>query len=213
MSSEPEQLMFLELKSYDHFWKLYLTVQSYLIGRQEYMHSFPFALILYLSFVVVVVVIQSLSHVRLFSTPELQHARLRCPLPPTVCSNSCPLSWWCHPTILSSFAPFSSCPQSFPASGSFLMSWLFTSGGQSIGASASASVLPMNIQGWFHLGLTGLISWLSKGLSRVFSSIQLYQFFGTQPSLQSNSHIHTWLLEKAYLWIYGSLLASDVPIF
>ena len=114
----------------------------------------------------------------------LQHARLPCPLPsPGACSNSCPLSLWCHPTISSSVIPFSSCPQSFPASGSFLMSWLFVSGGQSIGA--SASVLPMNIQDWFPLGLTGLISLQSKRLSRVFSNttVQKHQFFGTQPSL------------------------------
>ena len=103
---------------------------------------------------------------------SLQHARLPCPsLSPRVCSKSCPLSWWCYVTILSSVFPFSSCPQSFPASGSFPMSRLFTSGGQSIGASASASVLPgLNIQGWFPLGLSGLISLLSKGLSRVFSN-------------------------------------------
>ena len=87
-----------------------------------------------------------------------------------VCSGSCPLSQWCHPTISSSVVPFSSCPQFFPASGSFPVSWLFASGGQSIGASASASVLPGNIQGWFLLGLTGLISFLSKGLLKVFSS-------------------------------------------
>ena len=115
----------------------------------------------------------------------LKHARLPCPsLSLGVCSNSCPLSWWCHPTISSSIAPFSSCPQSFPASGSFPMSQLFTSGGQSIGASASTSVLPMSIQGWFPLGLTGLISWQSKELSRVFSNtFPKHQFFGTQPSL------------------------------
>ena len=96
----------------------------------------------------------------------------------------CPLSWWCPPTISSSVSPFSSCPQSFPASESFPMSWLFTSGGQSIGA--SASVLPMNSQGWFPLGLTGSISLLSKGLSRVFSSItiQKHQFFSTQTSFK-----------------------------
>ena len=99
----------------------------------------------------------------------LQPTRLPCPsLSPRVCTNSCPLSWWCHPTISPSAAPFS-CPQSFPALGSFTMSRLFTSGGQSMGASASASVLPMNIQDWFPLGLTGLISLLSKGFSRVFS--------------------------------------------
>ena len=95
------------------------------------------------------------------------------------CSNLCPLSRWCHPTISSSVVPFSSCLQSFPVSGSFLMSWLFISGGQSIGASASASIFPKNIQDWFPLGLTGLISLQSKGLSRVFSSttVQKHQFF------------------------------------
>ena len=129
----------------------------------------------------------------------LQHPRLPCSSPsPGVCSNSGPSSQRCHPTILSSVIPFSSCLQSFPASGSFPMSWLFASGGQSIGASTSASVLPMNIQGWFPLGLTGLISLQTKGLSRVFSNttIQKHQFFSAQPSLWSNSHIHTWLLEK-----------------
>ena len=110
----------------------------------------------------------------------------RLPFPslfPRVCSNSSPLSWWCHPTNSSSVIPFSSCLQSFPASGSFLMSWLFASGGQSIGTSASASVLPMNVQGWFPLGLTGLISLLSKGLSRLFSSTTVWkhQIFDTQP--------------------------------
>ena len=101
----------------------------------------------------------------------LQHSRLPCPLPASgTCSNSCPLCWWCHPTTSSSLVPFSSCPQSFPASGSSPMSQLFASGGQSIGVSASASVLPMNIQDWFPLELTGLISLLSKGLSQVFSN-------------------------------------------
>ena len=101
---------------------------------------------------------------------RLQHTRLPCPSPsPRVCSNSCPLSWWWHPTFSSSVIPFSSCLQSFPALGSFPVSWLFASGGQSIGASASASVLPINIQGLFPLGLTGLISLLSKGLSRVLN--------------------------------------------
>ena len=101
----------------------------------------------------------------------LQHARLPCPsLSSEVCSDSCPLNWWCHPTISSSVFLFSSCPQSFPASGIFPMSWLFISGGQGIGASALASVLPMNIQGWFSWGLTGLISLLCKGLSGVFSN-------------------------------------------
>ena len=127
------------------------------------------------------------------------HARPPCPSPTSrVYSNSCPLSQWCHPTISSSVVPFSSCPQSFPASGSFQMSQFFTSGGQSIGVSASASVLPVNIQDRFPLGWTGWISLLSKGLSRVFSSttVQEYQFFSVQPSLWSNSHIHTWLLGK-----------------
>ena len=107
-------------------------------------------------------------------------------------------SQWCHPTVSSSVAHFCSFAQSFPASGSFPMSWVFTSGGQSIGTSASASVHPMNIQDWFPLGLTGLISLLSRGLSKLFFSttVQKHQFFGTQPSLWSNCHIHVWLLEK-----------------
>ena len=129
----------------------------------------------------------------------VQHARLPCPsASPRACSNSCPLRWWCHLTISSSDVPFSSCLQSFPASGSFLMSQLFASGGQSIGASALVSVLPMNIQEWFPLGFTGVISLHSTGLSRVFSTttVQKHQFFGAQPSSQSNSHIPTWLLEK-----------------
>ena len=124
----------------------------------------------------------------------LQHTRLPCPpLSPGVGSHSCPLSRWCHPTISSSVASFSSSLQSFPASGSFPMSQFFTLGGQSIGASASASVLPMNIQDWFPLGLTGLISFQSKELSRVFSNttVQKHQFFSAQFSLWSNSHIAT----------------------
>ena len=130
------------------------------------------------------------------ATLGLQHFRLPChSLSPRVCSNSCPLSRWYHPIISFSAAPFSSSPLSFPASGSFPMSWLFTSGDQSIRASASASVLPMNIQGWFPLGLTDLISLLSKGLSRVFSSIiiQKNQLLNTQPSLWSNSHIYPYM--------------------
>ena len=113
----------------------------------------------------------------------LQHVRLPCPsLSPAVCSNSCSLSWWCHPVISSSVAPFSFCPQSCPASGSFPVNWLLTSGHQSFGASASASLLPMNIQCWYPLGLTGWISLQSKRPSRVFSSttIRKNQFFGTQ---------------------------------
>ena len=116
----------------------------------------------------------------------LQHARSPCPSStPGACSNSCPSSRWCHPTISSSVIPFSSCLQSCPASGSFPMSQFFLSGGQSTGVSASASVLPMNIQGWFPLVLTGLISLLSKELSRVFSNtkVQKLQFFGAQLSL------------------------------
>ena len=122
-----------------------------------------------------------------------------CPsLTPGVYSNLCPLSRWYHPTILSSAISFSSCLQSFPASGSFSMSQFFTWRGQSIGVTASASVLPVNIQDWFPLGWTGWISLQSKGLSRVFSNttVQKHQFFGAQLSLYSNSHIHTWLLEK-----------------
>ena len=129
----------------------------------------------------------------------LQHARLPCPLPtPGACSNSCPLSRWCHPTISCSVIPFSSCLKSFPASGYFPVSQFFPSGGQRIGVSASASVLAMKIQNWFPLGSTGLISLQSKRLSRVFSNttVQKHQFFGTQLSSQSNSHIHTWPQEK-----------------
>ena len=147
----------------------------------------------------VVAVVLSPSRVQILWPHGLQHARLRCPLPsPRACSNSCPSSQWCHPTILSSVTPYSSCLQSFPVSGSFLMSRFFPSGGQSSGASASASVHPMNIQDWFALGLIGLISLQSKGLSRVFSNTTIWkpQFFGSQPSLWSNSHIYTWLLEK-----------------
>ena len=130
---------------------------------------------------------------------ESQHTRPSCPSPtPGVQPNSCASSRWCHPAISSSVVPFSSCPQSLPASGSFPMSQLFASGGQSIRVSASASVLPMNTQDWSPLGWTGWISLQSKGLSRVFSStiVLKHQFFGTQLSSQSNSHIHTWALEK-----------------
>ena len=129
----------------------------------------------------------------------LQHARLPCLSPtPGACSNSCPFSQWCHWTISPSVVPFFSCLQSFPASGSFPMSQFFASSGQSIGTSASASVLAMNIQGWFCLGLTGLISLQSKGLLKVLSNttVQKHQFFCAQLSLWSNSHIYTWPLEK-----------------
>ena len=128
-----------------------------------------------------------------------QHTRLCCPSPiPEVYSNSCPLSWWGHPNISSFVVPFSSCLQSFPASGSFPMSQLFSLGGQNNGASASSSVLPINIQDWFPSGLTGLISLQSKGLSRVFFNTtgQKHQFLRAQPSLWSNTHIHTWLTGK-----------------
>ena len=128
---------------------------------------------------------------------RLQHARPPCPSPtPRVYSDSCPLSWWCHATISSSVVPFSSCLQSFPASGSFQMSQLFASG-QSIGVAASASVLPKNIQDWFPWGLTGLIL-QTKQFWRVFSNttVQKHEFFSAQLSLVSNSHIHTRLLEK-----------------
>ena len=152
--------------------------------------------------------------VRLLATPRT--AAHQTSLSFTIsCSNSCPLCQWCHPTISSSVAPFSSCPQSFSASESFPMSQLFASGGQSIGTSASASVLPMNIQSWLPLGLTGLIFLLSKGLSRVFSSVTVWkhQFFSTQPSWRSNSHIHTWLL-KNYSFDYADLCQqSDVSAF
>ena len=114
------------------------------------------------------------------------------------------------PTISSSVVPFSSCPQSLPASGSFPMSQLFVSGGQSIGLSASTSVRPMNTQDWSALGWTGWISLQSKGISRVFSNttVQKHQFFGTQLSSQYNSHIHTWLLEKPQPWLDGPLLTT-----
>ena len=136
-------------------------------------------------------VVQSLSRVQLFATPwtyDPKHLRLPCPsLSSGVCSNSCPLSWWCYLTVSSSAISFF-CLQSFPGTGSFPMSQLLTSSGQSVGASATD--LPMNIQDWFPLGLPGLISLQSKGLSGVFSSsaIQKHQFLRAQPSLWSNSH-------------------------
>ena len=130
---------------------------------------------------------------------ELQHTRPPCPSPtPGLHSNSRPSSWWYHPYISSSVVPFSSCPQSLPASESLPMNQLFASVGQSTGVSALASLLPKNTQGWSPLEWTGWISLQSKGLSRVFSNItvQKHQFFSAQLSSQSNSHIHTWLLEK-----------------
>ena len=130
---------------------------------------------------------------------ESQHPRPPCPSPtPGDHQNTCQLMRWCHPTISFSVVPFSSCPQSFTASGSFQMSQLSASSGQSIGVSASTSVPPMNTQDWSPLGWTGWISLQSKGLSRVFynTTVQKHQFFGPQLSSQSNSHIHTWPLEK-----------------
>ena len=133
----------------------------------------------------------------------LQHARPPCPLPTSgVHSNSCPLSWWCYPTISSSFVPFSSCLQSFPASGSFPVSQFSTLDGQNIGASASASVLPMNIQDWFLLGFTGWVSLQPKGLSRVFSSttIQNHQFFWHSAFFMVQ--LPHWQLEKQAFTIW-----------
>ena len=143
----------------------------------------------------------------------LQNTRPPCSSPtPGAYSNSCPLSQWCHPTISCSVIPFFSRLQSFPASGSFPLSQFFTSGGQSIWVSASASVLPLNIQDLFPLGWTGWISLQSKGPLRVFSNttVQKHQFFSAQLSLWSNSHIHTWLLEKLFLLIW--LLQSWVCV-
>ena len=138
---------------------------------------------------------------------EWQHARLPCLSPSSwICSSSCPLSQWCHPTISSS-VPFSSCPQSFPESGSFPMIWLFTSGGQSIVASASASDHSVNIQGWFPLGWTGLISLLSKGLS------SLLQYHSLKASILWHSAFFMVQLlhwKKSYLWLSGTLSAKYV---
>ena len=130
---------------------------------------------------------------------ESQHTRPPCPSPtPGLHPNPYALSQWCHPTISSSVIPFSSCPQPFPASGSYPMNWLFRSGSQSIGISVSASVLPMNTQDWSPLEWTGWISLQSKGLSGVFfnTTVQKHWFFSAQLSSQSKSHIHTWPLEK-----------------
>ena len=139
---------------------------------------------------------------------ELQHAMLPWPSPsPGAWSNSHPLSQWCHPTISSSVAPFP-CLQSFPGSGSFPVSHLFTSGGHSTGTSASS---PSNeYSELFILGLIGLISMQSNGVSKVFTrtTVQRHQFFSAQPFLLSSSHIYTWLLEKPQLWLYGPLLAQ-----
>ena len=143
--------------------------------------------------------VHSLSHVRICTTPWTAARQDPCPSPtPGVYPNSCPSSQWCYPAISSSVVPFSSCPQSLPASESFPINQLFTWGGQSIRVSASTLVLQMTIQDWFPLGVTGWISMQSKGLSRVFSNttVKKHQFFGVQLSSQSNSHIRTWPLEK-----------------
>ena len=142
---------------------------------------------------------------------EPQHPRPPCPSPTCgVYSNPCPLSQWCHPTISSSVIPFLFLPSMFSALGSFQMSQYFASAGQSIGVSASTSVFSMNTQDWSPLGWTGWISLQSKGLSRVFSktTVQQHQFFCTQLSSQSNSHIHTWLLGKPQPWLDRSLLTK-----
>ena len=146
----------------------------------------------------------------------LWHARPPCPSPaPGIYTNSCPLSLWYHRTTLSFVVPFSSCFQSFSASGSFQMTLFFPSGGQSIGVSASALVLPVNIQELFPLGWIGWISLQSKGLATVFSNTiaQKHQFFSAQLSLESSSHIHTWFLEKSELSLDRPLLQCNVSAF
>ena len=143
--------------------------------------------------------VQSIIHVQLFVTPWIAAPQASLSITNSrVYSNSCPSSWWCHPANSSSVAPFSSCRQSLPASGSFPMSQLFAWVDQSTGVSASASVLPMDTQDWCPSGWTGRISLQSKGLSGVFSNntVQKHHFFSAQLSSQSNSHIHTWPLEK-----------------
>ena len=147
----------------------------------------------------------------------LQHTRLPCfSLSPRVCLNSCLLSRWCHPTISYSVIPFSSCLQSFLESGSFQKSQFFASGGQNIGVSTSASVLPMNTQDWSPLGWTSWISLLSKGLSRVFSNttVQKHQFFVTQLSLSSNSHTYmtTGKTIALTIWTFVSKVMSWLPV-
>ena len=163
-----------------------------------------------------VAIVQSLSHVWLFATPwTAAHQAAPSSLSPGLCSNSSPLSQWCYLTILSSATPFSLCLWSFTLSGSFPVSQLFPSGGWSIGASASPSILPMNIQGWFPLGLTGLISLQSKGLSRIFSNItaQKHHFFSAQPSVKSNSHICIWLWKNHIFDFTDLCWQSYVPAF
>ena len=190
-------VIFCKVKVYSTLlWYIYVIIAIYTICTILHPYS---TTLLYIHYTVPISSVQSLSCVRLSLSPWTAALQVSCPSPiPGVYPNPCPLSRWCHPTISSSVVPFSSCPQSFPASGSFPISLLFTSGGQRTGVSASASVLPMNTQDWSPLGWTGWISLQSKGLSRVFSNttVQKHQFFGAQLSSQSNSHIHTWLLEK-----------------
>ena len=159
---------------------------------------------------IVICFLQSLNCVWLFKTHRLQHARLLCPPLPPRHSNSCSLNWWCHPTIVFSATLFSSYLQSSPASESFPMSRLFTSDGQNMGASASALILPMNIQCGFLLGLAGLISLLSKGLSRAFFSTTVWkhQFFGTPASLWTNTHICTWKTIILTRWTFVGKVMS-----
>ena len=170
-------------------WTLYCQIQTLIEESRENHRTFQFSSVQF-------------SHSVMSDSlrpHESQHARTPCPSPtPGVHSDSCPLSQWCHLGISSSVVPFSSCPQSLPASESFPMSQLFTWCGQSIGVSALASFLPKKSQGWSPLGWTCWISLQSKGLSRVFSNttVQKHQFFGAQPSSQSNSHMHTWPQEK-----------------
>ena len=182
------------LTKYFNF-KLNLTLMEDILVRQIEFHLWLFFLCVYISSVQFSCSVMSDS----LWPHESQHARPPCPSPtPRVYPNSCPLSWWCHSAISSSVVPFSSNSQSLPALGSFPVSQLFAWG---IGVSASASVLPMNIQDWFPSGWTGWISLQSKGLSRVFSNttIQTHQFFGAQLSSKSNSHICTWPLENMAL--------------
>ena len=147
---------------------------------------------------------------------RLQHSRLPyLSLLPGICSNSCPFSQWCFLTISSSVASFSSCPQSFPASESSPMSWLFTSGGQSVEASASALVLPMNIQDWFPFRLTGLISLQSKGVSKVFTNTTIWkhQFFGAQPSLSSIQLLHPYITTGKTIYLIIWTFVGNVSLY
>ena len=174
-----------------YFFKTYFTCISYIWTKICTVHIY-------------IVVVQLQSYVNSLRPHGLQHARRPSPsLSPRVCSNSCPLNQWCHPTISYSVIPFSSYLKSFPASGSF--QWFDSaSGGQSIGASASASFLLVTIQGWFLLGLIGWISLLSKGLSRVFSSTTIWkhQFFGAQPSLKPVVIYKCLIIQKDCLGCY-----------